>query len=555
MSERMRVAVLLALAMLVYANTLQNDFTMDDDLYILRNAQVKSLSIAGFLKPTSYNNVFRPLTFGSFAVNWALGGAHPFGYHLLDLLLHAAVTLLLYLVLQKLLENLPEGKSVAWIAALIFAVHPIHTEAVASIAGRSELLAAGFLLGAWFWHLCDRQALAVACFMMALLSKESAVAFVPLVLAGDYARGKLKPLYRYVVIAGSAVVYLALLWKAQGGRFGEKSINFLDNPLAHLPSGLRVLNAVRVAWKYFGLHVFPATLSCDYSYNSILLYANCRRMAPAGIAAILVIALWIWTFWAKQKEWFLAGAIYVGAFAATSNILLPTGTIMGERLAYVPSAGFCLLVALLLAKLASRWRGAAVALLVLIVAALGARTVARNSDWHDNLTLFSAGVRAVPGSAKMHCNLAIQYYYLDRLDDAGREAQIALQIYPDLPDAMAYRALVEASRGHDQEARRLLEKALALTTLDDPSYGFMNINLAAVLMKLGENEEALKLLDAEIARSPTSSRAWSNRAVIRFQRGEAGAARSDAEAALHFDPSNEQAQNLLRMLGPFAPQP
>lgn len=553
MSERVRVALLLALVLLVYANTLRNDFTMDDDLYILRNAQVKSPSVTGLFKPTSYNNVFRPVAFGSYALNWALGGANPFGYHFLDLLLHAAVTLLLYLLLRQLLEDLQQGTTIAWVAALIFAVHPIHTEAVASIAGRSELLAAGFLLGAWLLHLFDRPVLAVFCFLLALLSKESAVAFVPLVLAGDYARGKFKPLYRYGVIAGASAAYLGLLWKVQGGRFGEKAINFLDNPLAHLPASLRILNAIRTAWKYVGLHVFPATLSCDYSYNSILLYANRWHTAPAAMAALLVVAIWIWTFRTQRREWFLAGGIYLLTFAVTANILVPTGTIMGERLAYLPSAGFCLLVALIWVRFANRTKRLAVAVLVLILTALGTRTVARNLDWHDNFTLFSAGVKAVPGSAKMHCNLAIQYYFRHQLDDAGREAQIALRIYPDLPDALGYSALFEASQGHDREARRLLEKGLKLTALDDPSYDFMAVNLAAALMKLGENEDALKLLNEEIIRSPGASRAWSNRAVIRLQRGDVAAARSDAEAALRFDPSNEQAQNLLRILPEPAP--
>src|SRR5208282_3099849 len=242
MNERMRVALLLAVAMLVYGNTLLNGFTFDDDPYILRNPTVTNLSIKGLFVPTRASNIFRPVSFATFALNLAVGGGHPFGFHLFNLLLHAAVTLLLYLVLRKLLEGVQQGATVAWVAALLFAVHPIHTEAVASIVGRFELLAVGFLLAAWLLHLDDRPVLAVLCFALALLSKESAVAFVPLALAGDYARGKLKPFHRYGWIAGVATAYLLLLWKVQGGRFGPAKVNFLDNPLAHLPASLRILN-------------------------------------------------------------------------------------------------------------------------------------------------------------------------------------------------------------------------------------------------------------------------------------------------------------------------
>jgi len=560
MSEKLRIALLLAVAMLVYGNTLLNSFTMDDDIYVLHNPAVTSFSIKGLFEPATANTpfrFFRPVTFATFALNRAVGGMQPFGYHLFNLLLHAAVTLLLYVVLRKLLETMPQGTTVAFVSALLFAVHPIHTEAVASVVGRSELLAAGFLLAAWLLHLHDRPVLTLVCFVLALLSKESAVAFIPIVLAGDYARGKLKPLLRYGLIAGTAVAYLTVLWKVQGGRFGAEGVTFLDNPLAHFPASLRILNALRVAWKYVGLQVYPATLSCDYSYNAIRLYSNWRHTAPAAIAALFVLALWIWAFWTQRKEWVLAGAIYLGGFAVTANLLVPTGTIMAERLAYLPSAGFCLLVALLWIRLENHHRRLAWAAFAILVAALAARTVVRNRDWRDNFSLFSAAVRAVPGSAKMHANLGGEYFYRGQLDAARMELQTALRIYPNYPEAMEYNGLVESRLGHDQESRRLLEAALSMTGKGNINYDFAAVNLATQLMKLGQNEDALKLLNEEIAASPGYSRAWSNRGVIRYGRGELASAREDAQNALRLDPNNVQAQNLLNLLNaaaPLAPQ-
>jgi Tfp pilus assembly protein PilF len=548
MKERWRIAILPAVVILVYANSLLNSFTMDDNMYILTNRMVTNPSLRGLFEPTSYNNVFRPVTFATLALNWRIAGAGPFGYHLLNLLLHAAVTVLLYLVFRKLLDSFASGPTVAWVAALLFAVHPLHTEAVDSISARSELLATGFLLAAWLLHLVDRPILALLSFVLALLSKESAVAFVPLVLAGDYARGKLKPLYRYASVVGVAVVYLALLWTIQGGQFGEKAVSFLDNPLAHLPASLRILNALRISWKYLGLHVFPATLSCDYSYNAIPIYASWRYGAAAAVATFLGLGLLLWAFQAGKREWVLAGAIYVCGFAATANLLTPTGTILGERLAYLPSAGFCLLVALIWIQLANRQSKVAGVVLVVLVLVFAGRTVARNRDWHDNFTLFLSAVRAVPGSAKSHSNLGLEYYTLDQVDAADKELQTALRIYPQEAEALGFSALIESRKGHDREARALLEKCLSLMTKENPNYEFMAVNLAAVMMKLGQNEAALKLLDNEIAHAPTYSRAWSNRAVIRYQRGEIAMAHSDAEMAVRLDPSNQQAENLLGLL-------
>jgi protein O-mannosyl-transferase len=136
-------------------------------------------TIRGLLQPTN-NNAFRSVTIASFALNWAAAGAHPLVFHLVNLLLHTAVVVVLYLVLRSLLDSVPNASTIAFAAALLFAVHPIHTEAVASIVGRSELLAAGFLLAAWLLHLNDKVIAALLCFLLALLSKESAVAFVPL---------------------------------------------------------------------------------------------------------------------------------------------------------------------------------------------------------------------------------------------------------------------------------------------------------------------------------------------------------------------------------------
>jgi tetratricopeptide (TPR) repeat protein len=556
MSERMRMALLLAVAMLVYGNTLFNGFTFDDDPYILHNPTVTNLSVSGLFHPTRASNVFRPVTFATFALNLAAGGAHPFGYHLLNLLLHALVALLLYLVLRKLLESVQQGATLAWVAAMLFAVHPIHTEAVASIVGRFELLAVAFLLAAWLLHLRDLPVLALLCFVLALMSKESAVAFVPLALAGDYACGKLKPLARYGWLAGVAAAYLALLWKIQGGRFGPRIISFLDNPLARIPASLRILNAVHIAWKYVGLHVYPATLSCDYSYNAILLYAGGWHILIPMVATLLVLALWIWTLWTKRNAWFLAGAIYLLGFAATANLFVPSGTIMGERLAYLPSAGFCLLAALLWLRLENYQRRLAWAVLAVVVVALAARTVARNQDWHDNFSLFSAGARAVPGSAKMHFALGGEYMNHGELQAALPELQTALRIYPDYPEAMEFSGLVESQLGHDREALHYFKKGLLMTPRDNPGYDFRAVNLAAQLMKLGYNDDALEILNEDIANSPGYSRALSNRAVIRYRRGELTSARDDAQNALHLDPENGQAQNLLNMLSapaPFAP--
>jgi len=547
MTERMRIGLVAGAAAVVYANTLTNGFVYDDGYYVVGNPAVTGHSLAQIWRPLT-NNVFRPVTAASWAADWMFGGGRPFAFHLVNLLLHAAVALLLYFVLQKLLEGSPQAANIAFAAALLFAVHPVHTEAVAWITGRSELLAAGFLLAAWLLHLYERPAAALLCFLLALLAKESAVVFLPLALAGDYARGKLQGWSRYAAIAAVMLAYLGVFWLVEGGTFGEKALSAMDNPLAKLAPGLRIANALRVAWKYVGLQVYPATLSSDYSYNAIRLYADSKHWLPAALATAAVLALWAWVIWKKRGSWILAGAIYFLAFSVTANILVATGTIMGERLAYLPSAGFCLLVALVWAHLGTLNKRVAYSALAAVVLLLGVRTVIRNRDWQNNFTLYSAAVAAVPESARAHGLLGQEYLRRGDLDAARTQLQDAVAIFPDYTEAIENYALAEARAGHDPEARRLLERALFLTSKSDADYDYRALNLAAWLVQHGENSGALKILNQVIADSPGESRAWANRAVLRYRSGELALARSDAAQALQLDPANAQAQNLLREL-------
>ncbi|HKF24594.1 MAG TPA: DUF1736 domain-containing protein, partial [Candidatus Acidoferrum sp.] len=289
----MQIAWLLGIAALIYGNSLGNGFTLDDELYILRNPQVTQHPIRLVFQPNTVSNVFRPVTFATLRLNWLVQGYQPFGYHLLNLFLHAASTVLLLLVLRKVLERVAGGGLISFAAALLFAVHPIHTEAVSSVVGRSELLAAGFLFAAWLAHLNDRYLLALLGFALALLSKESAIGLLPLLLAGDYARGQWKPWTRYGSVAALTLLYVVALWKIQGGHFGAASVSILDNPLTLLPAHLRILNAVRIAWKYVALLLYPATLSCDYSYNQIAMYSDLRHLLPPLCAAAGLVGLWL----------------------------------------------------------------------------------------------------------------------------------------------------------------------------------------------------------------------------------------------------------------------
>ena len=556
MRERLLAGLLLAAAVLVYGNTLANQFVLDDELYIVRNAQVVDPTLHDVFSTNPVSNVYRPLFFATLAINWELRGGEPLGYHLINILLHAGVTWLLYLLLQELLGGTPEARTTAFVAALLYAVHPIHTEAVAWAVGRAELLAAGLLFAGWILHLRDRTFGSLACFAGAVLSKESAIVFLPLMLLGDFVTGKWKSRIRYALLTALAAAYVVLLWVAQGRHFGERGgTTIMDNPLVGLPAGWRILNAVRVSWRYVALQFWPAVLSSDYSFNQIPMFRDWRHTLPAALAAVVVVGLWTRSLWKRQAGWILAGGIYFAGFATTANILMTTGTVMAERLAYLPSAGFCLLLALGWQRLEQKKERVAWGLLAVAVLALSVRTVMRNRTWKDDFTLFSTDARAVPNDAKIHANLSAQYLERHQLDLAATEDQTALRIMPDYADALALYAAVEFERGNLQPARQMIERALTLSNRNNLNYDFMDVLYAGILMKAGQSGTALEVLNSEIVASPQYSQAWSTRAELHRERGEFAEGRADARAALANNPQNRQARQIMKWLDAKASVP
>ena len=293
------------------------------------------------------------------------------------------------------------------------------------------------------------------------------------------------------------------------------------------------------------LLIFPNTLSCDYSYNQIHLFADAHHLLLPLVAVLLVFAAWILAIGKRNTAYIVAGAIYFVGFATTSNILMRTGTIFGERLAYFPSVGFCLLAALACAWLASRRRSAATALVALIAVTLAVRTIVRNRDWHDNGTLYTAAANAVPNSAKIRTFRGIIFLGANDFDRSRSDLQTALSIYPEYPDAVEAMGLLEARAGNPPKALPIMQKAVEMSDRKDIDYDYRAVNLAALEIQMGRLDDAMKLLNREIAESPGYSRAWSNRAVLHLKLGQLAEAREDARAALQIDPANAQALSVL----------
>jgi len=528
-------------AALVFANTLSGDFALDDIPLVRDNPRIHSLSglPSLFVQPywpgDAAAGLYRPLTTASFALNRALTGPGASGFHAGNVLLHGLVCFFAWYALRR--AGRYYGTALA--GALLFAVHPLHTEAVANIAGRAELLAALFVLVAWLSHRRAFEAgptagglrwsaAAGVAYLAALLSKEGAILAPLFFLFDDLLRRRdgvpattiaRSPYPAYVV---SGFVALALRVAALGGFRGAESAIFLDNPPAFAGTFERIGTALWVQVKFLGLFVFPARLSSDYSHDGI------PMVESLSDPRLWIGALWILTLvgmlivgWKRSRPLALGVAIWILFFLPSANLLFPSGTVMAERLAYLPSLGASLILANRCAWLGSptasplRSFGRArqvtpVLLVAVVVAALFARSWARNPQWADNRTLALHDVETLPRSAKLQAGAAIVLHGEGRRAEAEAAYRRALEIYPDYAQMHFNLGRLLLDAGDGAGAVEHLGQASRLSPSNPRPYK----SLAPLLESLGRRDEALAAYEAGARLDPGDS-------GFRFNQGRA----------------------------------
>jgi protein O-mannosyl-transferase len=527
------------LAFAVYANTLGHGFAYDDQRVITDNPAIRDLTDwrrifttpSWFMDGTS-TIAFRPLATWTFAANYALHGAAPFGYHLVNVVLHAVASALVVLVATAI----GAPPALAGTAGALFAVHPIHTEVVANGVGRAELLAAVLaLLALWLRrvaaHSTHPRALnagSVLAYGLALLSKEHTIGFLVLLPLTDLLldddrdlrrfagrlRGERGAFYAALVLVTLAVLVLRSIAVGSviGGRDVGNMFTVSYNVTAFAPMELRVLTALAVQSRALWLLVYPMALSADYSYPQITLVTGLgdpRALVGLAVAAGLIGAVLL--AWRRSPVACVWVALALLPWAVVSNVILPVGTIFGERLLYLPSAGVCALLAMGVVAIAERvsWRVAGVAVGVLLIA-WSARTVTRNRVWASDLALAEATVTDAPRSANAHDNLGRVYVDLGRDDDAltqFAEAAHLLDAHPAWPerlDVLYQIAMVHGRRGDIATSTRLYEEILARA----PDWFPALINLGALRNQTGDYARALDAADRAVAVRPAIPNAY-----------------------------------------------
>ena len=349
MSKTALIGILFViLSFALFGNGIGGDFVFDDRSVIVGNPLVEDLSGAfeAFLNPYHYNRpqsgLYRPLTSASFVLDWHLFSGNPAGFHTVNILLHAIAVFLIFLVVSGL-----KDKPTALTASLLFLFLPIHVEAVTSIVGRSELLMFLFFLASLFLIQKSCYKTAAVFFFLSLLSKETGIALVPVFIFYEFVwnkRSARELSNKSVYFLPPLAVYAALRYNALGLEYfiSTNAYSFF-NPIMAMDFLPGIWTAFKVFYLYIQKTVFPAYFSSDYSYDQIAAvnspFDSWQTLAGVGIfTAVIYLSV------AKRNSLIGLGAItFLFSYLVVSNLFIKTGTIMAERLMYMPSFGLILL--------------------------------------------------------------------------------------------------------------------------------------------------------------------------------------------------------------------
>ncbi|MHB8834591.1 MAG: tetratricopeptide repeat protein [Candidatus Methylomirabilia bacterium] len=505
-----RAALIFLLALIAYANSFPGAF-ITDDIAIVRDSPLVISGSVGRIFAADYwgegagSGLHRPLTIDSYAVNRRFLGASAASFHAVNVLLHAGVSAAVYAALAA--AGVSGG--IAWAAAALFAVHPMHTEVVDIITGRAELLAALFVLLALGSALRRGRRHRLACvgwFALGLLSKESAATFPLLLSAVDlFSSGDLRAVLRerlrlYAVLALVTLGWLAYRkWGLLSGSLPPNAIYPTDNPLVLLGPVGRVLTLLKVQWLYLSRLAAPLELNAIFVDTMIGPVTN-----PLGLSGVSLLAgfgtLAAATVvgWRRRSVWSLGVVLYFLAFLATGNFLVLTTFLVAERFAYLPSAGFCLAVAAAAAALLAGLRTSAAARAGFALAAtalvlLGSRTLVRNRDFASPLALWTAEVRSEPGNVRALVLLAGARY--EEGDFVGMEAALrrGLELRPDFTETSLVLGLFLLDMDRPVEAARSFERVMG----DNPARSPLAMTgMVRAFLSLGMVPEAEEWLAA-----------------------------------------------------------
>jgi protein O-mannosyl-transferase len=568
-------------AFLLYFNTLSHEYVLDD-YSIIKENQITQQGISAVPKifTSSYRegslnadaSLYRPLSKAMFAIEWSMAPDSPRFSHFVNVLFYALTIFLLFRILYLYTGHL----LFSFLITALFAAHPIHTEVVANIKSRDEIMGLFFfVLALKFLHdyLSDgkKKALFISggLYLLSLFSKESAVTFLAIVPAMMYFFSKpVKKQYVEVlgVFVGAAVIFFLFRLSVIGMRATD-SATITENILVGAPNiGIRYATAIYLLGLYVWRMVWPDPLSSDHSFAEIQLlesFGDWRFLLSLVLFGGMIF--YAIRFYKRKELLAFAIVFFVITVSIVSNLVTLIGTNFAERLMFVPSLAFSVACVALFAKLAALMKrevsdetqlapffsrnGFFVWPVVVVCLLYSWKTISRNADWESNLTLHTADVKNAPNSARAHYYLG-NYVSLDVFlatknkeeqkkynDLAISELEQSLKIYPKFPEALGQLARIYMRDGENEKSEMYFKKAIEIA----PSVSLYRSNYGTLLFNQKRMQEAQEQFEKAIQFNPYFVDAYFNLGAIHGEAGRQDEAIANFQKVISLNPNYAEA--------------
>ncbi len=565
---------LFALSFLLYANTLTHEYALDDYSAIKENYVVKR-GLGGmndiFTKHYRYGywvgkgTLYRPITLAMFATEWNIKEDAPGFYHFMNIFWYGLSGVLLFLVLKRLFRKY--HPALAFIASCIFIAHPVHTEVVANIKSRDEIMALLFCLAALYGLLkyLDKDkilwmGLALISYLLAMFTKENAVTFLAVFPLAMFLFSKVS-LPKNLTLSALFVIPVGMFLFVRQSVLGEikgvDKVSVLDNFIAGADGFTNeIATALMMAGKYLQVLFFPHPLVSEYGFNhfATISMGSWKALLPG----LILLGLLILGIYAIKNHKILAFGIlfFFITFSIYSNIFITIGSSYGERFLYFPSLGFAIAAAWGLMKLfkvdihdakadlkSIAKTPVLAGILGVLMLGYAGRTMARNPVWHNSYTLYNADLKYVPNSAKLRFHHALELVKFGK-KETGAKAQEwfnkaeldflkAIEIYPKYADAYGEIGLLYYRKNDLKKAIANYEKALEYK----PKASVYS-NMGIIYFSQGQFEQAKDVYEKAISLDPRFVDALRNLGAVHAQMKNYPEAIKNFKKALEFDPKN-----------------
>jgi Flp pilus assembly protein TadD len=590
------MAFLAVAAALPYLNTLPNGFVSDDEIQVLQNpyirnfrhlAKIFSTRVYAYVGP-KIPNYYRPLMNLGYLLCYQVFGPHALGFHLVSIALHGAVVCAVFLLTKRMFQN----RDLALVAAALFAIHPIHSEAVAWIAASPDLeLSLFYVLTFWFFLAGRRPGgrfsyfahpAMTASYVLALLSKEQAVTLPLLATLYEHVyrddREETSPaqkVLRHAVLWLLAAAYLLFRVRV----LGALSLGIQAKPLTWYQT---FLSAIVLLGRYLRKVLWPVDLRlfCPFLTPSSMF----EPVVVGGLAALAVCCALFFFLWRHARQLSFGLVWMLVTLAPVLNARWMTVVTFADRYLYLPSVGFCWLLGWGLLRLWARasgrgaiWRRPLATAFGILLTLCCFRIITRNRDWKNDVTLYTNTLAACPDAFYVRGWLATAYWDIGDVKSAEAESERALAVEPRDPDALRNLGLAYLKKQHYSEAIEFFKKAIdsdpdnadghfylgfTYTETHSPQLAEPELRTAVSLRPWNANNRnalgKLYLAEGQTAEAEEQFRrsvelepnimGYSNLGVIHWDRGDVKSAEQEWREALRLAPNDSSLLNDLGLV-------